>query len=96
MTAQQQLVELNSRKWNNAGEGSDLNNDRARFLAEYGPALAELIEAAQKQVKNAPKNEPIRPESSNYDDIAEWAGKWDEWFSAGPLRVILAKLTEPK
>lgn len=55
MTAQQQLVELNTRECANLDESQGLRIDRAIWLAKHGTAIAELIEsfAEEEQARAA-------------------------------------------
>lgn len=91
MTAQQQLAELNIRQCKTLTDEADLRHDRARWLRDHGPAIAELFSAyaAWSGAVNALKK--VKRNSAEHI-IAE-----RRYLAAD--RVVfsaLEKLTEPK
>jgi hypothetical protein len=98
MSAQRELAELLSRQCKTLDDGRDLRHDKARWLTDHGPAIAELIAAASDEytrmfLTSMPLKHEFRAARGMKDieEVHEWMSGVAKRFNAA-----LAKLTEPK
>lgn len=78
-------------------EAMQSNEAAAKALRERDEArecVTRLYQCLSALVKDAPKDEPERPDTYNTDDHAEWAIDWDLWHMAKTAHDALAATPE--